>query len=113
MYSCWPLSTHHVPSAGCSSLPFFLSKKPLAGDSHFLFFLVLFLRFGSKKSTKSREKVDGERSELDGIPQRRHSVREQGQSLTAATQDADTQISGEDYCPGSACVLVLLLQIDG
>lgn len=120
MYICHvePLSTHHVPSAGCSSLPFFffllLSKKPLARGFPILP-RVLFLQFGDEKSSKRREMFESERSLLDNIPQKKNrvSVREQGQSLTATPHDTDTQISSEDHCPGSACVFALLLQIHG
>lgn len=61
----------------------------------------------------AEKKVEGERSVLENIPQRRDSVREQGQSLNVAPHDTDTQMSREDYCPGSACVFGLLLQIHG
>ena len=114
MYICrvQPLSTHHVPSAGCSSLPFSLSKKPLAGDSRFLPASCswdLWDEKSSKRREEERSKV--KRREKHGWYS--SSVRERsrpaGRRLTAAQCCTGTQISGKD-CPGSACAFALLSQ---
>lgn len=93
---------------------FRLSKKPLSRGFP-IPPRVLFLPFGDEKSNISREKVKGERSVLDNIPQRRDSVRERAgtQSLNAAPLDTNIQISCEDYFTGSACVFAPSLQIHG
>lgn len=108
----YPLSTHHIPSAGCSSLPFFLSKKPFAGDSQF-FPESYSCNLGMRSPVKSETRLKVKVSAMDDIPQRRVGVREQGQSLIVTPHGSDTQIRSKDHCPGSACVFARLLQIHG
>lgn len=107
MFSPYPLTTYHL--LGAALYLSFIKEAVSRGFP--VPPRVLLLRSGDEQSSKSREKVEGEcwmifLKEWD-------SVREQGRSLNEAPHDTDTQISSDDYCPGSACVLAPLLQIHG
>lgn len=113
MYICHiqPLSTHHIPSAGCSSLPFFYQRSRQQGNPNSS--LGLIPAIWDEKSSKHREKIEGERLMLDKYSSKKRQCQRAGQSLNAAPHGTDIQISSEDYCSGNACVFALLLQIHG
>ncbi len=111
MFSPYPLTTYHLLGAALYLFFFFFFIKEAVSRGFPIPPRVLLLRFGDEKSSESTGEVEGECWTI--FLRERHSVREQGQSQSEAPHDTDTQISGEDYCPGSACAFAPSLQIRG